>query len=99
MKQSRLSESEYLVLNDSSFWDITFDRLTAENIQLISNNALGKSAKTIKSIQIGVGNVNHQPPEYNVWKFLSSLVNLEDISIDLNITEITSHAFIPLTLS
>ena len=49
IKQSHLSESEYLVLNDSSFWDITFDRLTAENIQLISNNALGKSAKTIKS--------------------------------------------------
>ena len=75
-------------MNDSSFWDITFDRLTAENIQLISNNALGKSAKTIKSIQIGVGNVNHQPPEYHVWKFFSGLVNLEDISIDLNITEI-----------
>ena len=49
-----------------------------------------------KCIQIGVGNVNHQPPEYNVWKFLSGLVNLEDISIDLNITEIPSYAFIPL---
>ena len=85
--------NNYLLLNDLSFWDITFDQFYGSNIKLISNNAFGKATETIKKVSFH--QLNHSPPEYNVWNVLSSLVNVEQISVGLNITEIPSHAFIP----
>lgn len=90
------SKNDYLVLDNSSFWDIKFDYLYGENIQLIHNNAFGKASETIKKINISNGYVNHKPPKYDVWKVLSGLVNVEEIHVQLDITEIPTQAFIPL---
>ena len=84
----------YLVLNDSSFWDITFDEFYGYNTKLMSNNAFGKATETIQYFR--VFHVNHSPPLYDVWNVLSSLVNVEQISVASNITEIPSYAFMPL---
>ena len=81
-----------LVLNRSSFADITFDQFTGRYIKLIHREAFGKSSKTIKDFQI-MDHVNHSPPEYDVWKMLNSLVNVMQIRITSNITEIPSYAF------
>lgn len=59
------------------------------------NNAFGEASKTIKEIYLN-GYVNHKPPEYDVWKALSSLVNVEKIYVDLNVEIIPSQAFVPI---
>ena len=82
-----------LILNESSFADITFDQFKGYNIILIHQNAFGKSSQTIKDLEIWGNEVNHSPPEYHVWKMLSSLENVIKITITLNITEIPSYAF------
>ena len=82
-----------LVLNESSFADITFDQFKGYNIKLIHQKAFGKSSQTIKDLEIWGKEVNHSPPEYHVWKMLGSLVNVMQIRIALNITEIPSYAF------
>lgn len=82
-----------LMLNQSSFADITFDQFKGYNIKLIHQNAFGKSSQTIKDLEIWGNQVNHSPPEYHVWKMLSSLENVIKITITLNITEIPSYAF------
>ena len=94
----KLKVQDYLVLNDLSFWDITFDHFEGYNIKLISSNAFGQASKTLNSIYnwYGLNHVNHQPPEHDIWKVLSSLVNIQDINVALNINEIPSQAFVPL---
>ena len=92
-KTHGLKEYDYLVLNESSFWNITFDRFEGRNIKMINNKAFGKAAETIKEFIILDGFINYEPLEYNIWKALSSLVNVENINVQLNITEIPSHAF------
>ena len=73
------------MLDHSSFWDIKFDEFYGNNIKLISNNAFGQAAKTVKLMTINdfygndSVNVNHSPSSYDVWKVLSSLVNVENI--------------------
>ena len=93
-----LKVQDYLVLNDSSFWDITFDEFYGNNIKLISNNAFGQGAETVNTIYINciLGYVDQLPPLYDIWKVLSSLVNIQHINVALNITEIPSQAFVPL---
>ena len=39
--------------------------------------------------------VNHSPAEYDVWKVLNSLVNVKEIDLQLDVTEIPTQAFIP----
>ena len=92
-----LKVQDYLVLNDSSFWDITFDEFYGNNIKLISNNAFGQGAETVNTIYINciLGYVDQLPPLYDIWKVLSSLVNIQHINVNLNITEIPSQAFMP----
>lgn len=84
---------DQLVLNDNSFWDITFDEFVGDNIDLIHQNAFGKAAKTIKWMYNYECCINHQPPQYHIWKVFNELVNVENISVNLNITEIPSQAF------
>ena len=81
-----------LVLDQSTFADITFDIFNGYSIKLIHQKAFGKSSQTIKDLEIW-GNVNHSPPEYHVWNMFNSLINILHISIVLNITEIPSYAF------
>lgn len=92
-KNEKFELDDHLVLNDSSFWDITFGQFESENIRLISNNAFGKAAKTIEKLLIWKPYINHEPPQYHIWKALSGLVNAKEISIYLNVTEIPSQAF------
>ena len=88
-----LPENDYLILNESSFSDITFDEFNGENIQFIHNNAFDKTFKSIKYFTNSNGEINHRPPEYDIWNVLSKFVNAERITIKLNITEIPSIAF------
>lgn len=76
------------MLNESSFWDITFEEFDGENIKLIHNNAFGKSAQKIKTIKLNYGYVNHRPPQYHIWKVFNGLSNVQVMNVDLNITEI-----------
>lgn len=93
-----LSPQNYFILNESSFWDITFDRFEASNLKLISSHAFGKSSSTIKRFFCyNKCGVEHAPPEYDVWKALSNLVNVESIDLQLNVTEIPTHAFRPIS--
>ena len=94
--ETDLKPENYLILNDSSFGDVTFDYFNGQNIKLIHRNAFGKATKTIKTIIIHNGYVNHEPPEYHVWNVLSGFVNINYIEIQLNITEIPSNAFVPV---
>ena len=90
-----LNKENYLVLNESSFWDITFDQFTGYDIKMIDNDAFGESSSKIKSILIYYP-IAHKPPEYDVWKMLSSLVNVQFINVRTDINEIPSQAFTPL---
>ena len=85
-----------LILKESSFADITFEEFNGYNIKLIHQNAFGKSAQTIKRINIKQDYINHLPPQYDIWNALSGLVNVKNIDICLNVTEIPSKTFGPL---
>ena len=80
-----------LELDESPFADITFNRFYGFNIKFNENNPFGKAAQTIKHLNL-ILHINHQPPKNDVWKLLNTLVNVERIQIDLNITEIPSKA-------
>ena len=82
-----------LILNESSFLDITFDNFVGRNIDLIHNKAFGKTTEFIKNFINSEGFINHKPKEYDIWNVLSSLVNVENIDVELNITEIPTKAF------
>ena len=77
----RSEEQNNLVLSDSSFWNITFDYFYGDNIKLISNNAFGQAANTVNFIQseryATDTFVNHSPPSYDIWKVLSSFINVK----------------------
>lgn len=96
-KTENLSLDHYLVLNESSFWDITFDEFEATQIKMINNNAFGKSSSTIKRINNLFESDGHflsnSPPNYDVWKVLNSLINVEIVELGLNINEIPPEAF------
>lgn len=86
-----------LILNDTSFWDITFDTFYSSHLTLVSNDAFGKSSLTIKKfMNWNDGFIKNSPPNYNVWKVISNFVNLEYGYFHLNVTEIPSEAFLPL---
>ena len=81
-----------MILQDSSFSNITFDEFHGTNIIKMSNNAFGKASSTIKNIYI-FGTLNHLPPHYDVWSMFKGLKNIKQIGVDLNITEIPYGAF------
>lgn len=92
-KNEKFKLHRHLVLNHSSFWDITFSQFQGENIRLISHHAFGKAVNTIEKLEIWKSYINHLPPTYHIWKALSGLVNAKEISIYLNVSEIPSQAF------
>ena len=82
-------------MSNSSFWNIKFYYFYGENIKLIHNNAFGNTSKTIKKISIYSMYVNHSPLEYDVWKVLNnSLVNVKEIDLRLDVTEMPTQTFI-----
>ena len=64
---------------------------------MINNNAFGKSSSTIKRINNLFESDGHflsnSPPNYDVWKMLNSLINVEIVELGLNVNEIPSEAF------
>ena len=85
-----------MILQDSSFSNITFDKLFGRNIIKISNNAFGKASSTIKTIHINYNRfytLNHFPPDYDVWSVFKGFKNIEKIRVHLNITKIPYGAF------
>ena len=80
------------MLNELSFWDITFDKFEGQNIKLIHNNAFNKTSELIEKFVNIDGYINNELPEYDVWKVLNGLINVEVINVELNITEIPSQS-------
>ena len=93
IKIRQSNATQYLVLDNNSFDDISFDNFVGENIKFIHHNAFGGASKAIKKFILRNGYVNHQPPEYDVWKLFNEFVNVERINVHLNINEIPSNAF------
>lgn len=88
-----LPENYYLILNESSFSDITFDEFNGENIKFIHNHTFNKTFNSIKYFTNSNGYINHQPPEYDIWNVLNAFGNAERFTIQLDVTEIPSIAF------
>ena len=86
---NNLKRENYMVLNDSQFGHLTFDSFFAQQIKLISNNAIGNLVHSV-SIQ---GPINHLPPKYDIWKVINGMEKVSGINMDLNITEIPTQAF------
>ena len=84
-----------MILNDSAFWDFTFDEFEATNIKLITNLAFGEAAETIEMVTFH-SVVNHEQSTYNIWKVISGLINAQSVYIPINAHEIPSQAFTPI---
>lgn len=86
-----------LILDDNPFSDITFDEFQGHRINnvLLGNKAFGKSATTIKKLSCEYCAIENSPPNYDVWKSLSTLIQLNSLSIGLNVTEIPTNAILP----
>ena len=93
LKIRQSNTTQDFVLDDNSFYDISFDNFIGENIKFIHHNAFGGTSKAIKKFILRNDYVNHQPPEYDVWKLFNELVNVERINVHLNINQIPSNAF------
>ena len=85
-------DNKLLALYDNSFSNITFDYFEGHNIRLISNNAFGNTSSVIKNISI-YDPVNDLPPNYDIWKVMSRLTNVQKIDVNLNVNEIPTQAF------
>lgn len=92
LKIRQSNTTHNFVLDDNPFYDISFDHFIGENIKFIHHNAFGGTSKVIKKFVLRNGYVNHKPPEYDLWKLLNQLVNVERINVHLNINEIPSNA-------
>lgn len=90
-----------LILNQSSFGGITFRSFYSE-VNLIHKNAFGKAAKTLEYAYINgcvsqiiyETPINHEPPDYDIWKSLNSFDNIQEFDVCLNVTKIPTEAFI-----
>ena len=88
------SNETQATLEDDSFADLTFDDVRAQGIRKLSNKAFGKAAKTIKYfLCFDSCAIKNSPPNYDVWKSLSTLTNLKSLRVILNVTEIPLNAF------
>ena len=79
-------------LDDDTFADITFDELSGSNIKKLGTKSLSKTASTIKSFTCIFCDIQHSPPNYNIWQVLGSLTNVDSLSIGLNVSEIPTNA-------
>ena len=81
-------------LNDNSFADLTFDNFYGYGIQKLSTNSLGKTASTIRFFWCLFCDIKNSPPNYNVWKILGTLTNVNESLIGLNVNEIPANAIV-----
>ena len=85
------STDKWLILNDLSFGNITFDEFEGYMIKQISNNAFGYASSTIQNFTL-YNSLNHDPPNHDIWNVLSRLTNAKFIRGLINIIEIPSDA-------
>lgn len=94
-KNINLTEDQ-LTLNDDSFADITFKQFHGQKIKKMSLNAFGNASKTIKFFVCLNCEIQNQPPNYDIWKVLSQMTQLNEFVIKLNVSEIPSNALRPI---
>ena len=82
-------------LNQDSFADITFDHFVGREIKKINTKAFGSASSKIKGFLCQDCEIENSPPDFDVWKALSSMSLLEDVNIGLNASEIPSNAIVP----
>ena len=83
------------ILEENSLDDITMTDLSGDGIVKVHTKAFGKAAQVIQRFWFPNAQIQHQPPEYDVWKALSSLQS-PHITVGLNVTEIPSNVIQPL---
>lgn len=81
-------------LNEDSFADITFDNFVGREIKKINTKAFGSASSKIKQFLCQDCEIENSSPNFDVWKVLSSMNMLEDVSIGLNANEIPSNAIV-----
>ena len=85
-------QDKSLMINESAFSNVTFDEFEETNVIYLHNNAFGKAASTIKNFTTNTL-INTELPDYDVWKAIKSLVNLEYINVRMVIYKIPTEAF------
>lgn len=89
-------EEEYeRIIQDDTFGDITFEEFQAHNVSKIGSNAFNITAHKIKKFECFDCSLVNQPPKYNLFKVINLMINLNHLSLRLNVTEIPANAIQP----
>ena len=81
-----------LIINESAFSSVTFDQFEITNVMFIHEKAFGKTASTIKNFTSN-SVINTNSTNYDLWKAIKSLINLQFIKIQMSTSEIPTQAF------
>ena len=95
-KSLYLNNTSIEVLEENSFYEITFDTITIENCQYlttINRNAFNNTLLVTKTLNL-ISNPKLTSPGNSIFGIFNQFKNIESISMkDVNITEIPSNAF------
>lgn len=81
-----------LIINESAFSSVTFDQFEITNVMFIHEKAFGKTASTIKNFTSN-SMINTNLTNYDLWKAIKSLINLQFIKVQMSTSEIPTQAF------
>jgi hypothetical protein len=99
--QLLLANTKVLELAENVFSDITFEKIEIyeNNLTRIHSNAFFNTHLTVNEIYLKCLALKDSPTNYSLFMALSSLVNLEKLSLDLGLNSITAipdNAFQPI---
>jgi hypothetical protein len=98
-KQFYLNNSVITELEENTFYEITFDDITfdATKLSFINTHEFTATNFVTKLFRVNSGPLVNSPPNYDIFKILSLVKNIEEIDIYYTkIDEIPSNAFKPL---
>ena len=92
---SLIEDEHERIIQDHTFGDITFEQFQGHNISKIGSNAFNITAHKIKTFECYDCSLVNQPPKYNLYKTINLMINLNHLSLKLNVTEIPANAIQP----
>ena len=81
-------------LEENQFDNLTFKDIDAVFVNRIHTNAFGKTSSIVKKFWCMECQIEHSPPNYDLWKSLAHLTNLTQLSIQTKIDEIPTNAIV-----
>lgn len=84
-----VNNSDNQIIEENTFGDLTFERVTLHGIKMIHSNAFNWTANKIKAFYCSQCLLENQLPKYDLQALFNQMTKLEILSIGLNLTQLS----------